>query len=80
MIIQSLTLQNFRNIGKEQTFQFNRHFTVVIGVNGKGKSTLLHGLRIACGCFMLGLPKNEVKTRTIQEEDIHLEDTPFTQS
>jgi len=56
MNIESVTIQNFRNIGKERTFLLNRHFTAFIGINGKGKSTILHALRVASGSYFLSLP------------------------
>jgi predicted ATP-binding protein involved in virulence len=56
MEISRLKILNFRNIGDAQIFTFNPKFTVVIGVNGKGKSTLLHATRIACGAYLLGIP------------------------
>ncbi len=75
MEIEKLILQNFRNIGAERTFLFNNRFTVIIGVNGKGKSTILHGLRVACGSFFLGFPRHEVRARHISQDEIRLEDT-----
>jgi predicted ATP-binding protein involved in virulence len=71
MNINRLTLKNFRNI-IDETFVFDSSFTVIIGVNGKGKSSILFGLRVACGAFFLGIP--EVKKRHIIESDIRLKD------
>lgn len=70
MIIQSIKIQNFRNIGEERIFRLNRHFTAFIGVNGKGKSTVLHALRVAGGAFFLSIP--EVKSRHIQKDEIRV--------
>ena len=61
MNIKRITIQNFRNIGSEKTFYLNPGFTAFIGVNGKGKSTILHALRIACGSYFLAIP--DVKSR-----------------
>lgn len=69
MQINSLRLKNFRNF-EDETFYFHPKFTVAIGVNGAGKSSLLHGLRIASGCFLLGVPSNEAQSRHIQEDEI----------
>ncbi len=69
--INRLTLKNFRNI-EYSSFNFEAPFTVVIGINGKVKSTLLHALRVACGSFFLGV--GEVESRHIQEEEIRLKD------
>ena len=68
MEIGSLKIKNFRNIGDPQSFQFNENFTAVIGINGKGKSTILHAVRIACGAYLLGIPS--VPKRHILESEI----------
>ncbi|WP_345951310.1 AAA family ATPase [Mucilaginibacter sp. PAMB04274] len=70
MNIERLTIKNFRNIGEERSFELDPKFTTIIGINGKGKSTILHALRIACGAFFLAIP--EVKKRHIKNDDIHL--------
>ncbi len=46
MKIEQLRLRNFRNFA-EQEFRFPALFTVVIGENGRGKSSLLAALRVA---------------------------------
>ena len=70
--IGSDSSQNFRNIEKERTFLLNRHFTAFIGINGKGKSTILHALRVASGSCFLGIPNSEVKSRHIHKGEIRL--------
>lgn len=67
MQIQKLYIKNFRGF-EERNFNLNPSFTVAIGNNGTGKSTLLHALQIAAGTFFLGLP-NVIK-RHIQENEI----------
>jgi predicted ATP-binding protein involved in virulence len=69
MRIETLYLKNFRNV-EEQTFRFNPHFTVLIGINGRGKSTWLHALRVACGSYLLATP--ETKNRHIAPDEIRL--------
>lgn len=69
MFIKSLDLKNFRNI-EDKTFEFKAPFTVIIGKNGSGKSTVLHGLRIAAGTYFTGL--KDVKGRQIEEQDIRV--------
>ncbi|MEI6949893.1 AAA family ATPase [Paraflavisolibacter sp. H34] len=71
MQIEKLTIQNFRNIGPKTSFLFDPQFTVIIGINGKGKSTLLHALRIACGTYLLAI--TEVPKRHIDPDEIRLE-------
>ncbi len=68
MNLESITIQNFRNIEKKQTFYLNPNFTVIIGINGKGKSTILHAIRIAAGAYLLGIP--EAPKRHIREHEI----------
>lgn len=68
MRIHRLTLENFRGFERE-TFNLNASFTAAIGDNGRGKSTLLHALRIATGTFFLGLP-NTPRKHISSEEDI----------
>ena len=70
MNIKRITIQNFRNIGSKKTFYLNPDFTAFIGVNGKGKSTILHALRIASGSYFLTIP--EVKSRHIQKDEIRI--------
>ncbi len=66
MRIETLFLKNFRNV-EEQTYSFNPHFTVLIGINRSGKSTWLHALRVACGAYLLAIPE-AVKRHIIPDE------------
>ncbi len=67
MKVNHLYLKNFRNVA-EASYELNPHFTVVIGINGKGKSTILHALRVVCGTYLLSIP--EVKSRHIDDDEI----------
>ncbi|MGE8512802.1 MAG: AAA family ATPase [Chryseobacterium culicis] len=67
MIINTIDLINFRNF-ENTSFNFNSQFTVVIGENGKGKSSILQGLRIAAGTFLMGI--DEAERYHIQKEDV----------
>lgn len=67
MQIRKLYIKNFRGF-EEKEFKLNPSFTVAIGDNGTGKSTLLHAVQVAAGAFFLGLPK--VNRRHIQENEI----------
>lgn len=71
MKIDTLYLKNFRNV-IEKEYGLNSHFTVFIGINGRGKSTWLHALRIACGAFLLKVP--DAPSRHIHEDEIRLVD------
>jgi predicted ATP-binding protein involved in virulence len=72
MNIEKISIRNFRNFGDEFTLDLNPQFTVIIGINGKGKSTILHALRIASGAYLLGIP--EVAKRHILEGEIRRKD------
>ena len=67
MRIKSLKLHNFRFFAEKQ-FEFPALFTVLIGENGRGKSALLQGLRIAAGAWLLGF--REAERLHIEVEDI----------
>jgi predicted ATP-binding protein involved in virulence len=67
MRIETLYLKNFRNV-IEKTYTFNPHFTILIGINGKGKSTWLHALRVACGAYFLGMPPEVTKRHIVVDE------------
>ncbi|MBN2743976.1 MAG: AAA family ATPase [Marinilabiliaceae bacterium] len=67
MRINILQLHNFRNF-ENATFSFPSLFTVVIGENGKGKSSLLEGIRVAAAAFLLGI--DEADRFHIQKEDV----------
>lgn len=70
MRIESLYLKNFRNVS-EAEYRLNPHFTVLIGINGRGKSTWLHALRVACGAYLLAIP--DAKKRHIAPDEIRWE-------
>jgi predicted ATP-binding protein involved in virulence len=72
MRINKIRLHNFRNF-EDEVFEFPSLFTVIIGDNGKGKSSLLQGLRLAAASFLLGL--DEPERLHIQKEDIRRIDT-----
>jgi predicted ATP-binding protein involved in virulence len=69
MRINTLRLRNFRGF-EEETFQLNSRFTVFIGDNAKGKTSILEALSIAAGSFFLGIDK--VSSKGIQEDDVRV--------
>ncbi|ARU60735.1 hypothetical protein CBW65_06265 [Tumebacillus avium] len=70
MRIDSIQIKNFR-LFEEKEIHFNPHFTLIIGENGTGKTTLLEALRVGVGGFLLGL--DGVYARHIQTDDIRVE-------
>jgi len=71
MVIEHLLLKNFRNV-EHGVFELNPRANIVIGNNGKGKSTLLHAVRVACGAYLLGIP--EANKRHIWPSEIRRKD------
>jgi len=67
MRINKIELGNFR-LFENAVFEFPTLFTVIIGENGKGKSTILQGLRVASASFLLGI--DEAERFHIQKEDV----------
>ncbi len=82
MRINKLTVKNFKGF-EEQTFEFpqdasqggNGSFHLIIGQNGKGKTSALDALAVAAGSWLLGVPGYE--DRPIADEDIRLEVLDF---
>jgi predicted ATP-binding protein involved in virulence len=67
MKIETIKLFNFRNFGDDE-FRFPTNFSVIIGENGKGKSSILQSLRLASATFLLGI--DEAERYHIQKEDV----------
>ena len=55
MQIDRLKLRNFKGLSDIDQ-PLNRRFTLVVGNNGAGKSSMLDALSVACGSFLLGIP------------------------
>ena len=73
MKIQRLTIQNFKgNINS--SYNFNSQFTVLIGDNGTGKSSILDTISIAIGTMLMGTNSsfgiNGRKTRPLLPNEI----------
>lgn len=70
LFIHKVRLQNFRNFTSKD-FEFKSQFSVIIGDNGKGKSSLLQSVRIAAGAFLLGIDDlSQYDKYHIQKEDV----------
>ncbi len=87
MKIKHIQIQNFKGI-VDQTYEFNQQFTVMIGDNGSGKSSILDAISIGLGTYLMKtgaafglngkktrpLRKDEIRTTIISEDHIVLED------
>jgi len=76
MRINTLTLRNFKKF-EDATFQFNSKFTVLIGENATGKTSILDALATLLGTYLLrssissgrsGLKKDEARLLVVEKE------------
>lgn len=67
MWLQKLILKNFRSF-EELTVSFERDCTILIGVNGSGKTSVLDATALALGGFLAGL--DGVETNSLHLEDV----------
>jgi predicted ATP-binding protein involved in virulence len=70
MYINRIYIQNFRGFEKIE-IPLNSGFTVAIGDNGMGKSSLLHALQVALGAYLqcLALPVSSVYRRQFKKQE-----------
>ena len=69
MRIKQIKLENFHG-WKDKVVTFSPHFNLVVGDNGSGKSSILDGLSIAIGSWLLGI--GGIDSRHIREDEIYL--------
>lgn len=67
MWLQSLRLENFRSF-EQLDVKFQKDYTVLIGVNGSGKTAILDAAVIALGSFLAGL--DGISTNSLHAEDV----------
>jgi predicted ATP-binding protein involved in virulence len=67
MRIDKIHIRNFKCF-EDQTFEFKEQFTVFIGDNAKGKTSVLDALAIAAGSFFLGI--DGITPRKIEDREI----------
>ncbi len=75
MRIDSISIKNFKGF-EEEEFILDPRFTVFIGDNAKGKTSVLDALSVALGAYLRGIDvashesrginKNEIRTKTIE--------------
>lgn len=73
MRIDTLTLKNFRRFDKLE-MNFRPQFNLLVGKNGSGKTTILDGLSVAMGSWLLGMSNynKDCKARSIEREEARL--------
>lgn len=69
MRIEEIHIQNFKGFS-DVTFRLNKNFTVFIGENASGKTSVLDTIAIAAGSFFVGI--DGVSPRNIQEREIRV--------
>jgi predicted ATP-binding protein involved in virulence len=71
MLINYLYIQNFKGF-EQREISFNPGFTVVIGDNSLGKSSLLHALQVALGAYLqcLPIPASAVYRRQFRKQEV----------
>lgn len=71
MLINYLYIQNFKGF-EQKEISFNPGFTVVIGDNSLGKSSLLHALQVTLGAYLqcLPIPASAVYRRQFRRQEV----------
>ncbi len=69
MKIKKINLKNFKGFA-EKSFELNDHFTVFIGENASGKTSVLNALAVAAGSFFLVI--DNVSSRPISQNEIRV--------
>ena len=72
MRIRELTLRNYRVYAEQPPFEFKKRFTVVAGINGRGKTALLEGLALLCSRFLPHVSTARSGYRTINPSEVHI--------
>ncbi len=71
MRIDRIRIKNYKGFPEEE-FEFNPSFTVFIGDNAKGKTSVLDALAIAVGSFLRGIDVARLESRSIDKNDIRV--------
>jgi len=71
MKIRELTVTNFRGFAGQRRFPLSERFTVIAGINGRGKSSLLDGLALLMARLLRALALSAGNGRTISANDVH---------
>jgi predicted ATP-binding protein involved in virulence len=73
MRIDEITLKNFKKF-EQQQFRFAPSFNLLVGRNGSGKTTILDGISVAMGSWLLGMASfnKDCKARSIEREEARL--------
>lgn len=78
MKVRELTVTGFRGFADERRFQLSDRFSVIAGINGRGKSSLLDGLALLLARLLRALALSAGSGRTISANDVHVGRTAAT--
>ena len=73
MLIDRLKIKNFKGF-VEKEFLFRNNFTVLIGDNGSGKTSILDALAVAAGCYLIQLGGGQKIQRPIHKGEVRIEE------
>lgn len=71
MLIERIHIKNFKGFD-DKTFNFKDNFTVIIGNNGSGKTSVLDALAIASGCYLIPLGGGQKYQRAIHKGEVRI--------
>lgn len=71
MRIDKIRIKNFKGF-EEEIFQLNPLFTVFIGDNAKGKTSVLDALAVAVSSFLRGIDVAKHESRNIEKNEIRI--------
>ncbi|MCF8294942.1 MAG: AAA family ATPase [Bacteroidales bacterium] len=71
MRIKRINIKNFKGF-QNVSFDLESNFTVFIGDNAKGKTTVLDAIAIAVGCFLRGIDVAKQEARGIEKREIRI--------
>ncbi len=72
MRVREITLRNYRVYTEHLPFNFADRFTVVAGINGRGKTALLDGLAILCSRFLPHVSSARSGYRAITPREVNV--------
>ncbi len=70
MIISEIKLKNYRGFSGQKVFPLGRQFTVVAGINGRGKTALLDAVALLLSRLLRSLHLTTGDLRTITKSDV----------
>ncbi len=71
MKIEKIKIKNFKGFSDEE-FELNSRFTVFIGDNAKGKTSILDALAVAVGSYLRGIDVAKHEARGIDKKEVRV--------